>query len=319
MSSRQDDHMDDAEFDAEFAGFLRGEGELARMLAQVPQPEPSSELDSKILADAQAALAQPASANDAVVPEAERQPSEFRSTSQDISRFIRRARAPLGLAATVVIAVSLGVQWHQEPDVAEQVTVPAVPELKKAPAAQKEVEVRIIEEARLPAPAMSFRAPRADMPPAPPPPKAIVMAPPPPAPPAPEIATGGVSPPPNAIAATSSVARSAPPTPVDSRVLAPVAAPVPAMLSAKPEMPAAMAPMPVRQEQLQRFKAQAADVVEDRPSGDARERAWLEKIDDLIKQGRNDEALRSWEDFRKAYPDYAVPDPLKEKLKALAP
>jgi hypothetical protein len=48
-------------------------------------------------------------------------------------------------------------------------------------------------------------------------------------------------------------------------------------------------------------------------------REWLQKIDDLIRQGRNDEALRSWEDFRKAYPDYAVPEPLKEKLKALAP
>jgi len=44
---------------------------------------------------------------------------------------------------------------------------------------------------------------------------------------------------------------------------------------------------------------------------------WLAKIDALLKAGSKREALQEWRKFRNAYPDYAVPDAFKEKMKAL--
>jgi len=44
---------------------------------------------------------------------------------------------------------------------------------------------------------------------------------------------------------------------------------------------------------------------------------WLAKIDALLKAGSKHEALQEWRKFRNAYPDYAVPDTFKEKMKAL--
>jgi len=44
---------------------------------------------------------------------------------------------------------------------------------------------------------------------------------------------------------------------------------------------------------------------------------WLAKIDALLKAGSKHEALLEWRKFRNAYPDYAVPDTFKEKMKAL--
>jgi hypothetical protein len=38
---------------------------------------------------------------------------------------------------------------------------------------------------------------------------------------------------------------------------------------------------------------------------------WLERIEDLRKQGRLDEAKASLADFRKRYPDYRLPEPLR--------
>lgn len=279
MSSRQDDHMDDAEFDAEFAGFLRGEGELAGLMRQVPQPQPSSELDEKILANAGAALAQPASANDAAMPAAERRPAEVRRTSRDIARFLRRARAPLGLAATVVIAVSLGVQWRQEPEVAEQVVVPAVPELKAdAP----------------PPPASADRpAPAADAAMAAPPKQEAAQ-------PAPALKQAGTMQPARKREAHANLAEARPQDAPPQTAFAYSRVQEPGTLSKQAALP-------------------AADLQGIVPAGDPKAGEWLLKIDELIRQGRKEEALKSWEDFRKAWPDYPVPEPLKEKIKALAP
>jgi hypothetical protein len=42
---------------------------------------------------------------------------------------------------------------------------------------------------------------------------------------------------------------------------------------------------------------------------------WLERIEELRKQGRFDEARASLAEFRKRYPDYRLPDTLKDWAK----
>ncbi len=46
-------------------------------------------------------------------------------------------------------------------------------------------------------------------------------------------------------------------------------------------------------------------------------KAWLARIDDLIRQDKEREALDEWEKFRKAYPQYPVPEKFESQLKAL--
>ena len=45
---------------------------------------------------------------------------------------------------------------------------------------------------------------------------------------------------------------------------------------------------------------------------------WLARIEVLLKDGQGDKALKEWSLFRRAYPDYPVPDTTKEKIEALA-
>lgn len=40
---------------------------------------------------------------------------------------------------------------------------------------------------------------------------------------------------------------------------------------------------------------------------------WLERIADLRKQGRHEEADKALAEFRQSYPGYAIPDDLTEK------
>jgi hypothetical protein len=91
----KDDMSDDAQFDA----FLKGEGDLARRLQGMAQPEPSAALDAAILANARAAMAQearPVAANDSgqAVP-APRRPASLGW----------RWRVPAGIAASVLVGV----------------------------------------------------------------------------------------------------------------------------------------------------------------------------------------------------------------------
>jgi len=44
---------------------------------------------------------------------------------------------------------------------------------------------------------------------------------------------------------------------------------------------------------------------------------WIVLIEENLKAGRNDEAVKNWVTFRKAYPDYAVRTELMEKIAAL--
>lgn len=108
MTGRHDDpdhvHHDD---DAEFEAFLRGEGQLSSLLRGVPQPEVPEPVDALVRADARAALQEPAgAANDAAAS-----PAVSGGMRRGAGRGARDYRVPLALAATVVLGVSLGVQW----------------------------------------------------------------------------------------------------------------------------------------------------------------------------------------------------------------
>ena len=92
--------------DAEFEAFLQGGDELALLLQDLPQDAPSAELDAAIMADAEAALILAAAdattpvvaaANDAKNPDA----------SPHRPSFLWRWKTPLGLAASIMLAVPL--------------------------------------------------------------------------------------------------------------------------------------------------------------------------------------------------------------------
>jgi hypothetical protein len=106
MSAQDDINISDEEFDA----FLKGEGELALMLRQLPQVQPPTQLDDAILAAAKvelatstevpaASVAQPVqqAANDPVIP----------GKAKSKSSFTSRWRIPLGLVASLFVTVQL--------------------------------------------------------------------------------------------------------------------------------------------------------------------------------------------------------------------
>lgn len=43
----------------------------------------------------------------------------------------------------------------------------------------------------------------------------------------------------------------------------------------------------------------------------------LNLVEELLKAGLRSDALKEWDKFRKAYPDYPVPDTVTEKIEAL--
>ncbi|MFZ6871772.1 hypothetical protein ACO0LF_06900 [Undibacterium sp. Di27W] len=114
MTSRNDDMQD-----AEFEGFLQGKGELASLLQNLPQAQPSAELDAAIIAQAERALAAstPAlmvsAANDAIGPEGHGKPPSF----------LWRWKLPLSLAASILFAIPVVMQYKQESYTTDPVTV----------------------------------------------------------------------------------------------------------------------------------------------------------------------------------------------------
>jgi hypothetical protein len=106
MSVQDDINISDEEFDA----FLKGEGEFALMLRQLPQTEPSAQLDDAILAAAKTALAtSPEASATAIVQPAQQaandpvMPGKTKSKSSITSRW----RIPLGLVASLFVTVQL--------------------------------------------------------------------------------------------------------------------------------------------------------------------------------------------------------------------
>jgi len=279
------DTGDDRDLDA----FLRGEDALSALLADVPQPAPSPELDARIHAQARAALdarAPAVAANEAVAPHAPR------------TGWLWRARTPLALAATVVLGVSLGLRWEGWRDQAPGTVYDAGP-AAAAPAAKPQVTP----------------APQPDAAPAPPPPpppaparhapKIRHVRPSAPAPvPAPAPAAAPAPPPPALAAAPAQFSRAAPADIViaeDAGALAPLTiVGQRAARSAPPHL--ARAPAPARTYT---------------PAEDERARQWLDLVNTLLDRGLDTDARRAWPEFRAEFPDYPVPPGLQARIDAL--
>ena len=94
--------------DQEFEDFLLGQGDLASLLQSLPQPAPSAELDARILRDAEIALASKATANisDKHGANAANDPAA-QPGQRPPANFFSRWRYPLGLAATLVLTMSV--------------------------------------------------------------------------------------------------------------------------------------------------------------------------------------------------------------------
>ncbi len=138
MTSRNDDMHE-----AEFEDFLQGKGELASLLQDLPQAQPSAELDAAIIAEAERALAAPLATrtapaivppavNDAIGPEGSGKPPSF----------LWRWKLPLSLAASILFAIPVVMQQHQESYSTEPVTASAsnaraLPTAPAAPATQE--------------------------------------------------------------------------------------------------------------------------------------------------------------------------------------
>ncbi|MDO8050764.1 hypothetical protein O3301_20070 [Janthinobacterium sp. SUN211] len=148
----------------------RHDEELNALLASLPQPAPSSALDTVILADAERALQQPAAANDSADGVLRTLPAK------QAPDYLQRWRVPLGLAAAVLLTVNLiGVDWFgskpaQFPVVGEPVTQEVMPAAAPVPQA---VVSSAPAQAPAPAPramAVAKSAPTAELAASPPPP-----------------------------------------------------------------------------------------------------------------------------------------------------
>jgi hypothetical protein len=269
MTKRHDPGNDS---DEAFEAFLRGEDALSAELQGIEQPAPSPELDARIRAQAREALEQPAgAANDA---------EEKALVSSPLGRW----RAPLALAATVVIGVTLGLQWNgwRSPDPAPvsdvampppppepappvaglpEVAAPAAPSVPSAPAAQPKAEPRASAPAPAPVVDDSHAVVRGNA-------TSESTGAPPPAPPAPP----------------------APPPPAPAS-----AAPAEVMAAPLPESP---------------VLARSARAV-------LRPDQWLAQIAVQLDRSQEDDARASWRRFREAYPDYTVPAELQKRIDAL--
>lgn len=121
--------------------------ELTALLASLPQPSPSGELDAAILADAETALATPV----AVIPVAKAMAANDSADgavrtlpAKKPIDYLTRWRIPLGLAAAVLLTFNLvggdffGHKQAQFPVVGEPRDPPAAADMAPAPPVQAE-------------------------------------------------------------------------------------------------------------------------------------------------------------------------------------
>jgi hypothetical protein len=318
MSSRdqdRDSHDDDRELDA----FLRGEDDLAGALRGLEQPAPPPALDARIRAQAQAALAEPvgaanddAQANDANDASAAIDAEERALVASPLGRW----RAPLAVAATVVVGVSLALQW----DGGRQDTAPAALADAAPPASGPQAPEPASVPAPAAAPAAAPEATRQQEAASPVVEKAVPG-------PAPATRQGRAT-----RAAPTEAVRPAPPPPPAS-----AANPAPAMPAAAPAPSSAPAPASAPSFHMQHFAApqsaegDAEGVAVQRRNAPAtthvevagsrvtaaderRPREWLAVIGQLLDHQLDDDARTSWAHFRREYPDYPVPDALRRRL-----
>lgn len=317
MNPKHDEHDDAVQFDA----FLNGDGALATALRQLPQPSPSAELDQAILADAERALAQPPAAN---APDGGNpgQPSWM-------PHFLRRNRVPLGVAASVIFAVTIGLQW-QEPRMDE--------------AREAVIDVRLPAEAPQPPSSVMAGMDQQQAPAAPVAPAKRALR----APGKQDTVASQAQPSVSAPVAIETIQMperiEAPKeraathvTITGSAIARPPAAPAPPPQGKLPELRSSAAAAPPPQGKLLELRSNASAAAAPAPAAapaaapmldampatgaqeDAKANAWLSVIEEMIKAGLARDALLEWEKFRAAYPDYPVPAELRSKISTLKP
>ncbi|KIF81686.1 hypothetical protein [Noviherbaspirillum autotrophicum] len=273
------------QFDDEFEAFLHGRDDLSRHLRTLAQPEPPAELDAVILARAEADLAHSA-ANDPVMPD---------EAGRAQPGFLRRWRAPLAMAASVVCAFLLLLRWqtHSEapaPLVVAQVSPP--PAVEAPPTRQP---------AAMPPAQSAARGALGEKPPAAKPQPAVQRQA------GTSVADPQVAPKPDAGRDTAMApvqiaqADTLETIPRAGIMAAPARAPTPAAVPG--HSPAADT---------------TAIAAPPSPSSDPEKaKAWVALIEELLKADLRQDALTEWDKFRKAYPQYPVPGKLEAHIEAL--
>lgn len=326
-------HQDPAE-DAAFEEFLQGRGELVKQLKAMSQMTPSAALDAAILASAKNAVeqekrAKQAAAND---PDAQRKPG-----------FLPPLRMPMAMAASLMVAVLVTVLWHAQqdarlPDVTTDApqasaAVPAfeaagavasipttgapqsrsalqdakkqseaVASGKKPVAALKQPETVAESHAQTSAKKIIEQTPATALPSHAP----VMMA-----------------------------AKQAEPKPLSQPLQQPHAevAPMPSKPPAAQVQPAPTAPAPaanasaaapvIHNLATEQHKPAVASPSASKVGSAAKaapqdeQKAWLDRIEALIKSGSSQQAAAEWERFEKANPGYPVPEQLKAQMQAL--
>lgn len=339
MTSEDSKRLDDAEFDA----FLQGHGELARQLQGLPHPSPSTTLDAAILAQAEALLKTETplqqAANDAL---------SGKPGKPAKPRFLMRWSTQLGMAACMVLAVLATLRWQTEPatpsyDMAPQAEPAPLPPAPAA-AAPSEKSVEPVEKKAQAKPELVR-------------PKAIARSTPPAAKAAPEAkepaqaqhqdtqAAPAPAPTPAPFAGRENYAVSPPQATnlenVPSRaraIITPRATVVENKSSAIANpaatyspAPAPVVPPPVYSPAPAPVVASGATVtaaptesesapiatLQRKPESPTRAEAWLSAIDEMLKAGLRQDALEEWDKFKRAYPNYPVPEKLRAQIKLL--
>lgn len=366
--------------DAEFEAFLQGGDELALLLQELPQDTPSAELDAAIMADAEAALVVAeadattpviAAANDAKNPDA----------SSHRPSFLWRWKTPLGLVASVMLAVPIFLS-HQEheavleaahttqtpeknfypqdvknSEIAAAPPVAAIPQATPAPQAEAAGKIAAKDDSAE-SKARTERRADAEMKPAP----AKPVSPAPPAPvtaspapivlaeaPAPRATAGIANEKPSELVRTAEEERTrrtesfktaakeeapkqlAKMAEADGRLQATTPHVVARSAPAAVIVPAAPAARAAMDSMLADKKADMQGNNETRiivplsvqplaavpPAEQPNAHDWLTKIEKLLKEKQNREALREWRNFRTIYPDFVVDKSLQKKIDAL--
>jgi len=261
---------------------------------------------------------------------------------------LRRWGPPLSIAAVLVLASGVVIRMQAEkPGIETAAPVrEAAPAPANAPApipqpsepSAREAAPRIEQAAPVSPPARAREAKRAQEPKraqretsiAPAAPQAdterrFVPEPPPASPPAP-AALDATAPAPAALGARANAPAAAPRLPTQSSV-APATAPAPlergpqrmnaapAAAASASASDASSAPSAPAAKQVQRFKSEAQDRRAEPLSPEAR----LDRIAALRSAGRDDEADRALEAFRRDYPGYRLSDAQWEKVRRRAP
>lgn len=325
-------HHDQSEGEA-FDDFLQGRGELVKQLKALAQQTPSAALDAAILASAKAAIAQSerakqAAANDPISPHKQ--------------NFLSRFKMPLAMAAGLMVAVLVTMQWHAQQEVQAPIQVAQAPAAEPAPAPAATLP-QLVQADTKEKPALQAQS------------RGVPVASPPMRAATPtrsiaeskaqasekKLATPIAANPPVASAAVKSTMANEAAKPTAERVdeppthlaqadtsqmkfkssgIQPGALAVPA---ASVHAPAPAATPAARSLAMESAKAAAVPAPAAPPEAPAkaesqdRQKAWLAHIEELIKADSRKDALAEWEKFEKAYPDYPVPEKLKAQIKSL--